>query len=103
MHTAHCNLQNIEHTSKEITAAYKLTDRFDNRSIDTEDLGPDSIKFEVKRKASTEHTSTKSTIQILINNIAGVDIYKRKIERIIKVMKSKEVDVFLGQEMNITT
>jgi hypothetical protein len=89
MHTAHRNLQNIERTSKEIISAYVPINSSDNRLVDAEVLGIDSTKFEENRKASTEHTSIKPTIRIHINNIAGVDRNKWKLETIINVMKSK--------------
>jgi len=39
----------------------------------------------------------------MVNNIAGVDKHKRKLERIINTMESRNLDIFLGQEMNIQT
>jgi hypothetical protein len=40
---------------------------------------------------------------VIINNIAGVDKHKRKLEIIVKNMRDQNIDIFLGQEMNIQT
>ena len=44
-----------------------------------------------------------SEIRIYVNNIAGSDKHMRKIEVIINYMKINNIDIFMGQEMNITT
>jgi hypothetical protein len=42
-------------------------------------------------------------MKIYINNIAGTDKHMRKLEVISNYMETNSIDVFLGQEMNITT
>ena len=39
----------------------------------------------------------------MVNNIAGVDKHKRKLERILDMITTRKIDIFLGQELNIPT
>ena len=42
-------------------------------------------------------------MKIYANNIAGTDKHMRKLEVITNYMETNNIDVFLGQEMNIAT
>ena len=100
MQTAHCNLINIERTSEEIKSAFAQTETLKIIPIETEDSRKDLLEIKETRKFTKGHTSSNPTFRILINNIAGVNKYHRKLESIIQ---EREIDLFLGQEINIQT
>jgi hypothetical protein len=102
MSTAHNNQQTIEKTSQEVQS-----------------LLIDLRKGKRKAKTSTSETESESevppckelmtqpkkirTLQVIINNGAGVDKYKRKLEIIVNNMRDQNIDIFLGQEKNWCT
>jgi Reverse transcriptase (RNA-dependent DNA polymerase) len=103
LQSSHRKLKHIEDISNQITSAHTSINQIDYSQTESDNVGQDVSNDEVHSQSSSQHTLITPTIQIHINNIAGVDKNKRKIERIIDVMRSKEIDIFLGQEMNITT
>ena len=101
MQTAHHNLISIELTSEEINSAYAQTETFETTTTETEDSSKDLTEIKENRKLIKGHTSSNPTFRILINNIAGVNKYHQKLESIVHTMEEREIDVFLGQEINI--
>ena len=86
MRRAYIQLSNVERTSSEVQ----------------ETLERVNINTEPHEEKQLRNLDGKS-IRIIINNIAGVDKNNRKLERIIETMSSNEIDIFLGQEINIKT
>ena len=86
LNNAHQQLNNIEKNAQDIRKILQY-------QVQTEDNDRQLIQQDINN----------SEIQIYVNNIAGTDKHMRKIEVIINHMKINNIDIFMGQEMNITT
>ena len=83
---AHTQLSNVERTSSEVQGILRIS----------------NMKAEPHEGRQLQNLEGKG-VRIIINNIAGVNKNNRKLERIIEIMSSNEIDIFLGQEINIKT
>ena len=83
---AHISLQQIDQTSQELKSSF------------TSQQGQ---KNNLESKSTRKHNI--KMLNVMVNNIAGVDKHKRKLERILDMITTRKLDIFLGQEMNIQT
>ena len=86
LNNAHQQLNNIEKNAQDIRKILQYQAQIDNDD-----------------KESIQQNINNSEIRIYVNNIAGTDKNMRKIEVIINHMKINNIDIFMGQEMSITT
>ena len=101
MRAAHRNLQNIEQTSREVQ---KVLINITKRETSEKNRKKTELeRNEVLGKVSTSRPRKVTTVNVVVNNIAGVDKFKRKLEVILDGIRHQNIDIFLGQEMNIQT
>jgi hypothetical protein len=100
MSTAHNNLETIKKTLQEVQSLL-IELRKGKRKAETSTSETESeSQLPPCKELMTQPTKLR-TLQVIINNVAGVDKYKRKLEIIVNKMRDQNLDIFLGQEMNI--
>lgn len=102
MSTACNNLETIKKTSQEVQSLL-IELRKGKRKAKTSTSETESESQVPPCKELMTQSKKIRTLQVIINNVAGVDKYKRKLEIIVNNMRDQNIDIFLGQEMNIQT
>ena len=101
MSEAHRKLQDIEQTSREVQNA--LTAGTESMTLEMITNTQESEKNDIWSKAPPTQSRRVSTVKVVVNNIAGVDKSKQKLEVILNNIRQQNINIFLGQEMNIQT
>jgi hypothetical protein len=100
MSTAHNNLQTIEKTSQEVQSLLinlrkkKRRSKTCKRETESQSQAPICKELPIQPKKIR-------TLNVIINNVAGVDKRQRKLEIIVHNMRDQNIDIFLGKEINI--
>ena len=102
MSTAHNNLQTIEKTSQEVQSLLIDLRKKKRRSTTSTRDTESQSQAPICKELSTQPKKVR-TLNVIVNNVAGVDKHKRKLESIVHNMRDQNIDIFLGQEMNIQT
>jgi hypothetical protein len=97
MSTAHNNLQTIDKTSQEVQSLLIDLRKKKRRSTTSTRETKSQSQTPLCKELPTQPKKIR-TLNVIINNVAGVDKRKRKLEIIVHNMRDQNIDTFLDRK-----